>query len=95
MHTVVRIYSDARAIRDQLASIESDIREVITNAPGFVRYGIVATEDGFFSITTCQDKAGTDESTRRAADYIREHFAGLSGGTPTIVEGERLFSFQA
>ncbi len=33
-----------------------------------------------------KDKAGADESIRLAADYIREHLAGLLG-KPELTEG--------
>jgi len=38
--------------------------------PGLVSYTMLRTDDGGISVTVCQDKAGTDESVRLAADYL-------------------------
>jgi hypothetical protein len=40
----------------------------------------------------CQDKAGTDESSRRAADWVREN-VGSPVGAPSITEGEASLEF--
>jgi hypothetical protein len=57
-HTIVRIYSDAPGLIDALAERESDVRELITSVPGFLRYGLVRTAGGGFSITSCETKEG-------------------------------------
>jgi hypothetical protein len=93
MHTVVRRYDNATQLFDELSSREQDVREVIMGSPGFVSYLLVRTDNGGMSITTCQDKAGTDESSRRAADWIKQNLPNLSGATPTITEGEVMFRF--
>ena len=70
-HTVIRHYTNAAALFDELAKNESSVRELITGVPGFIRYGLIRSADGGFSITTCESKEGTDESVRRAADWMQ------------------------
>jgi hypothetical protein len=88
----LRQYSGASELFDLLVSREADVREVIGSVPGLVSYALVRVGDGGFSVTVCQDKAGTDESMRRARDWIASNAAGLSGGTPSVSEGDVITS---
>ena len=57
-------------------------------AVGVTRIVSVArTADGGFSITVCQDKAGTDESIRAARDWIAKNAGNTGAAAPTISEG--------
>ena len=38
------------------------------------------------TVTVCQDKDGTDESSRRAAEWVEENVS-TTGNPPTITEG--------
>jgi hypothetical protein len=93
-YTIVRIYSDAPGLIDALAERESDVRELITSVPGFLRYGLIRTDSGGFSITSCETKEGCDESSQRAASYLRKNMASMPGTSPTVIEGETVFFFQ-
>jgi hypothetical protein len=35
-----------------------------------------------------QDKAGAEESVRIAANFVREHLAGMTMSSPEITQGE-------
>jgi hypothetical protein len=93
MYAVVRRYSGASALFDELARREQDVRDVIQGVSGFVAYYLVRSGDGGASITVCQDQAGTSESTRRAAEWIRQNLPNTAGGTPEVTEGEVVFNF--
>src|SRR4051794_28361252 len=93
MHTVVRRYENATQLFNELSSREQDVREVIMGSPGFVSYLLVRSDNGGMSITTCEDKAGTDESSRRAADWIKQNLPGISAAKPILTEGDVLFRF--
>jgi hypothetical protein len=43
-------------------------------------------------VTVCQDKTGTDESSRRAAEWVKENI-GVTVGPPTVAEGSTILSF--
>jgi hypothetical protein len=53
----------------------------------FVNYALVRTADGGCSITVCQNKAGTDESTRAARDWIAKNAGDTGAAAPTVSEG--------
>jgi hypothetical protein len=76
-----------------LSEREQDVTDLISGVPGFVSYVAVRTgDDTGFTVTVCQDKAGTDESSRRAAEWIKEN-VGESTATPTISEGDSILHF--
>ena len=75
MHAVMRDYSGdgAKKLFDILEKRTAEVKEVIMPIKGFVSYSLVRTARGGFSITICQDKAGTDESIRVARDWIAKN----------------------
>jgi glutamate dehydrogenase/leucine dehydrogenase len=93
MYAVVRRYKGATALFDELAKREQDIRVIVQGVPGFVAYYLVRSGDGGATITICQDQTGTAESTRRAADFIRQNVPAAAGSPPEVTEGEVLFNF--
>jgi hypothetical protein len=93
MYAVVRRYKGATALFDELARREQDVRDVIQGVPGFTAYYLVRSGDGGATVTVCQDQSGTSESTRRAAEWIRQNVPGAAGNAPEVTEGEVLFNF--
>ena len=45
-------------------------------------------------MTVCADKAGTDESSRRAADWVKEN-VGATANPPAVTEGDTVLQFNA
>jgi hypothetical protein len=95
MHAVVRHYKGSAKLMDELATRQDEVEELIRGVPGFVSYCLLRTEDGGASITMCQDEAGTAESVKRAAAYIKENLDGIAAGPPEIIEGETFIDFTA
>jgi hypothetical protein len=60
--------------------------------PGFASYAGIRTEGGFTSFTMCEDKAGTDESSRRAAGWVKDN-AETAVDPPDLTEGETVVQF--
>ena len=60
--------------------------------PGFISYAAFREGDGGTTVTCCEDKAGVDESSKRAADWIGEN-ATTSVGPPEITEGSAFLQF--
>ncbi len=61
----------------------------MSGVPGFVAYYVVNAGDGsIISINIFEDKAGADESTRRAADGVRENLASLLPKAPEVAADE-------
>ena len=46
------------------------------------------------TVTVCEDKTGTDESSRRAAEWIKEN-ATTTVDPPVITEGSTFLQFSA
>ncbi len=89
MYAVVRTYSGqgASEIFDLIAQRQDDVTELLTGVPGFVNYAAVRSGDGGVTVTVCDDKAGTDESSRRAAEWVKENASGAAN-PPSVAEGE-------
>ena len=89
MHTVIRTYagSQATALFDMLEDRKSEVEELIRAVAGFESYSLFRTPEGGVSVTTCQDKAGTDESVQLARNWIQENASQLDVHPPTVTEG--------
>jgi hypothetical protein len=48
---------------------------------------MVRTPDGGFLVTVCNDKAGADESSAKAKDWIKQNASNAGAGAPVISEG--------
>jgi quinol monooxygenase YgiN len=91
MYTVLRQYSGENASKlfDELEENAAEIEEIIRQVPGFVSYVLFRTPGGGVSVTVCRDKAGTDESIKRAAEYIKQNIE-FKVSSPAISEGEAI-----
>ena len=94
MYVVVRSYSGqgASELFDLLGQREEDVKELISGVPGFVRYAAFRSGDGGMTVTICEDKAGTDESSKRAADWVKENVTGTVD-PPAATEGSTILEF--
>jgi hypothetical protein len=88
MYVVVRRYKGSSQLVEELDRKRQGVEELIRGVPGFVAYYAVRTADGAATITVCEDRAGTDESIRRAAEWVRENLSPLSVSPPQISAGE-------
>jgi hypothetical protein len=94
MHAVVRTYSGqgASELFDLLGQREDDVKALIGGVPGFISYAAFRSGDGGVTVTVCEDKAGTEESSRRAAEWVKENVSA-AGDPPAIIEGETVLQF--
>ena len=95
MYGVVRRYTGASALVDAMVQQEQSVRELISTVPGFRAYyaARTGTGGGAMTVTVCEDKAGTDESTRRAGEWVRANVAGAAIAPPEVTEGETYLTF--
>jgi hypothetical protein len=89
MHAVIRTYSGsgAKELFDLLERRKSDVDDLMRSIDGLESYLLVRTADGGTSVTVCQDKAGTDESMRRAKDWIATNASDIRAAAPAVSEG--------
>src|ERR1044071_6325802 len=96
MYAVVRSYAGqgASELFEQLQQRNDEVKDLIGGVPGFVSYTAVRTGEGGVTVTVCQDKAGTDESSRRAADWVKENISAMAD-PPVITEGSTAIHFHS
>jgi heme-degrading monooxygenase HmoA len=92
MQTVIRTYSGkgAKELFDVLEKRAADVEELLRSVKGFVGYTLARSGDGGFSVTVCQDKAGIDESVKKAKDWIAENAGNTGAAAPEVSEGSVL-----
>ena len=95
MHAVVRHYRGNAQLMDELERRTDEVEQLIRDVPGFVSYSLVRTADGGFSVSVFEDRSGTEESTRLAADFIRQNTPQVAGSPPEIIEGDTILQFSS
>lgn len=95
MYTVIRRYTGT-SLRDVIRQNEESLRTAMSGVPGFRGYYMIEGNGELATITVCDNQAGTAESTKRAAEWVKEHVptsAKLS--KPEIFEGETILEINA
>jgi hypothetical protein len=94
MHAVVRSYAGqgASELFDALEQREDAIRDVIGGVSGFQSYVAFRTSDGGVTVSVYEDKDGAEESSRRAAEWVKEN-VDATVDPPTIAEGSTFIQF--
>ena len=89
MHAVIRNYSGkgAKELFDLFEKNKAQAETVMRPIKGFVCYLEARTADGGFSVTVCEDNAGTEESTRAARDWIAKNASNVCAAAPAASEG--------
>jgi hypothetical protein len=91
MYVTIRRYKIAPGSVDKLTQeVRDGFLPIISKVPGFREYFWVnAGDDVMFSVNVFEDRAGAEESVRRAQDFTtREHLASLLPNPPEITTGE-------
>src|SRR3974390_1210547 len=84
------IPAGATTLIDVVEKNKAEVEKLMRPIKGFVSYSLVRTSKGGFSVTVCKDKAGTDESTSAARDWITKNARDSGAAKPTLPEG-RIF----
>jgi hypothetical protein len=94
MQVVIRTYTGQgeAELSDAMEQREEDVKELISGVPGFVSYAAFRGDDGFMTVTACQDKAGTDESSTRAAAWVKENVS-TAVDPPEVTQGSTFLQF--
>ena len=96
MHVVVRNYQGQghSELFEAMEQRVDDVKDVISGVPGFVSYAAFSHDDDVVvTVTICEDKAGTDESSKRAAAWIKENVSDASVDPPEITDGDTFIQF--
>jgi hypothetical protein len=102
MYATIRRYTpkagtvDQKAIDDLKHRIEDGFLPIVQEIPGFHSYYAVNVGNKeLLSIGVFEDKTGASESTRRAAEFVKNDPMKDQLGSPEILEGELLVSKEA
>lgn len=88
MHAAVRTYkvSDVDALVEK---VEAEFVEWVKDVDGFVGYYVIDGGDGTAaSVTVGESEQAVEETTRRAAEWVKESAADLVEGAPEVTAGE-------
>ena len=89
-YAIIRRYEglDPRTIDEVRRRVNEGLLPIISQIPGFLAYCALHTGgDVVASVSIFEDRAGADESTRRAAGWVKEHLADLVPHPPQFTAG--------
>ena len=93
MHAVVRRYTGVSNLIDQMTARQGEVKDLLTEIPGFNAYYAVRDGDALTTITVCADSEGTENSTGLAAQWVRDNIPDLTASPPSVDEGDVFMSF--
>jgi len=89
MYATVRRYEGVTDPKEAGRRVQDGFVPLISQVPGFVAYYWVDAGGGVMvSTSVFEDRAGAEESNRRAADWVRQSIASLLPNPPQITAGE-------
>ena len=90
MEVIIRKYSGkgAKELLNLLEQKAAEVEEMLRSVDGFETYTLARAGDGGFSITVCRDRAGIDESSRKAKEWIATNAGHLGVSAPEMVIGD-------
>jgi hypothetical protein len=89
MYATVRRYEGVTNPSEAGRRVSEGFVPLISQIPGFVAYYWVdAGGSVMISTSVFQDKAGAEESNRRAVDWVRQNLAPLLPNPPQVTSGE-------
>jgi hypothetical protein len=93
-HVVIRRWSGAAQLISEMERRKDEVEQLIRQAPGFgAYYAVRSGSDRLTTITVCDDKAGTDESSRLAREWVQKNVSGVSMSPPEVTDGEAFIEF--
>jgi len=93
MYLVVRTWTNAGALADAMQQRTQEVTELIRGVPGFRAYYATRNGDTVTTVTVCDSREGTQESTKRAGEWVKQNLTGAAFGAPIVTEGETFVQF--
>jgi hypothetical protein len=90
MHAATRIYQvDPGSVDEFRRGVNEGFLPIIKDVYGFQAYYAIDAGGGrMATVSVFEDRAGAEESTRMAADWIRQNMPSLIPNPPEVLEGE-------
>lgn len=88
MYAAIRTYRTSDA-GEWARRVNQGFVPILRGTPGFVAYYIINGGEGTVAaISVFEDRAGVDESTRRAAEWVADNLAEFALSGPEVIAGE-------
>ena len=94
MYAIVRRYTGAEGLIDTLARRQDEVRQLIGSVVGFVSYQAIRSGDQLITVSVCHDRQGAEETTRRAAEWVRQQVPVDQVRVPEVVVGDLFLEFK-
>ena len=90
MYTSFRRYQvDPSNVDEIIRRVNEGFVPIVSSVAGFIAYQCIDAGGGVVAtISVFEDKAGAEELTQKAADWVRENLASLVSNPPEITAGE-------
>jgi hypothetical protein len=90
MHGVLRHYTlDAKNVDEIVRRVADSGLAVVKAIPGFVSWAMLDAGQGrLVTYSVYENKSGAEDSTRKAAAWVKENIASMLPSPPLVVEGE-------
>ncbi|MFG2478297.1 hypothetical protein [Streptomyces fagopyri] len=89
MYAAVRRYEGVSDSAEAARLVNEGFVPLMRQVPGLVAYYWIDAGDGVMvSTSVFQDQAGAEDSTSRAADFVRDNLAPLLPNPPQVMAGE-------
>ena len=98
MYMVTRRYESVSPhfATDGPRQLKAGLTPILQQVPGFISYDAFQAGDGVaVSVSTFESRAGAEESTRKAAEWVKQNLATLLPKPPQVTAGEVLVHEQA
>ena len=93
MYATTRRYEGVKDPAQAAKVVQEGFVPIISKVPGFVAYYFVDAGNGVMASTGIfETQEGAEESTRRAAEFVKEHLAPLLPNAPVVAAGQVLAS---
>ena len=94
MHAAIRQYQvDPGSVDEITRGVNEGLVPILKDVSGFRAYYALDAGGGrIASVSVFEDRAGAEESSRKAADWIRENMASLIPNPPDVLQGEVVVS---
>ena len=92
MYTAIRTYTTSDA-GEVTRRVQQEFVPIVKDLPGFIGYYLVDAGEGkIASITVCEEREDVEESTKRAAEWVRDRLSSLITSGPEVLMGDNVVS---
>ena len=75
MFTTIRMYKvlDRKVMDEAIRAVQNEFLPTVSALPGFLEYELIDAGDRLASISTFESRESAEESSRRSAQFLKEH----------------------